>query len=241
MLRIAICDDDLQELTRITNILEIYRIKNNTILTYKLFQNGLDLLEAISGGEYDILLLDILMPGINGIQVAHEIRSFDKEVKIIFLTSSPEFAAESYSVEAYYYLIKPSSEERIFPLLNKILYEATKPIDSIMVKLQSSILRIDYEKLEFVEVFNKKILFHLSNNIIETISGTLSQYEKELLSHSEFIKVHRSYIVNMHWINKIDSKEITTYNQKKIPISRLLYSHVRERYMKYLFVEKGVE
>jgi DNA-binding LytR/AlgR family response regulator len=104
-MKIAICDDNRQDLLHIASLVETYRNTRKTELTYVSFQNATELLSTLEGGNYDVLLLDVLMPGINGIQAAREIREQDEQVKIIFLTSSPEFAVESYSVQAYYSIL----------------------------------------------------------------------------------------------------------------------------------------
>ncbi|NCB64453.1 MAG: response regulator, partial [Clostridia bacterium] len=106
-MRIAICDDDPRELSRLVHLLDAYRREAGQEILCATFSSGGDLLEHMKGGEYDLILLDVLMPGQDGIQVAREIRSFDRAIKLLFLTASPEFAAESYGVDAFYYLLKP--------------------------------------------------------------------------------------------------------------------------------------
>lgn len=102
MLQLAFCDDDLSELQTIQTLLDRYRVARNQEIRYTAFQNAWDLLAEVERGtRYDVLLLDVLMPGQNGIEVAGELRQYDNNVKIIFLTSSPEFAVQSYAVGAY--------------------------------------------------------------------------------------------------------------------------------------------
>jgi len=112
MLKIAICDDDLPELSIISGLLNRYKTEKNVAFMYDAFTNAIELLEAMKLHAYDILLLDVMMPGMSGLTAAHEIRSFDPAVRIIFLTSSPEYAVESYSVDAYYYMLKPGTPEK---------------------------------------------------------------------------------------------------------------------------------
>jgi len=70
---------------------------------------------------------------------------------------------------------------------------------------------------------------------VKEIHGSLSDFETQLVSREEFIKVHRSYIVNMKYIQELSSKELIVYTKKRIPISRLLYDKIRQAYMDYLF------
>ena len=101
MLKIAFCDDDLEILKELGILLDKYKTERDEDLTCTVFQSPLELLAAIEKGfSFDILFLDILMPGENGIETAKEIRQYDNNMKIIFLTSSPEFAVQSYTVKA---------------------------------------------------------------------------------------------------------------------------------------------
>lgn len=195
----------------------------------------------MGSGDYDILLLDILMPGINGMQAAHEIRAFDAGVKIVFLTSSPEFAVESYAVKAYDYILKPVSKDKLFSILDAVMAEEQKSLEGLTVKTQLGMARILFSRLAFVEIMNKKLYFHLADGGVQEVTASLAAFEEELLARAEFVKVHRSYIVNLWQVGELGSKELITHAGKTVPISRLLYGKVREAYMKHLFLEKGVE
>ncbi len=241
MLRIAICDDEIQELSRISKLLNRYQELKSEAFQYDAFSNALELLERMQKVGYDILLLDVLMPGITGIEAAHEIRKFNQTVKIIFLTSSPEFAVESYAVDAYYYLLKPTTETKLFPILDKLFLDTRKEAESLFIKSATGIVRISFYNLEFLEVRNKKLYFHLTDGSIKEVYGSLSDYEPKLLNKEEFLKVHRSIIVNMNHTQELTSGTIKTATGQCIPVSRLLYPRVREIYMNYLFLEKGVE
>lgn len=241
MLRIAICDDDLRELAAITNLLNQYTVEKGKKISYNAFHNAFELLEAMRRQPYDILFLDVLMPGANGMRVAHEIRKFDSEVKIVFLTSSAEFAVESYAVNAHHYLLKPALASRLFPIIDKILLAMQRATDSVYLQSPSGVARLPFNQIELLEVRNKKLLFHMSDGNVREINGALSNYEEALLCRKEYIKVHRSYIVNMEFVEAFDTKELIMCTQKTVPISRLLFAQVREAYMQFLFIEKGVE
>ena len=100
-MRIAICDDDSLDLLYISKLLEKYHQKTSADFTCKMFLNATELLYSMETSFYDLLFLDIFMGGFNGIEAAREIRLFNPSVKIIFLTSSPEFALQSYGVKAF--------------------------------------------------------------------------------------------------------------------------------------------
>lgn len=240
-MHIAVCDDNCLELDRISALLSTYRLERNFPITCQTYTNGIELLADVKSGTYDLLLLDILMPGFTGMQVAREICTFDSFVKIIFLTSSPEFAVESYCVKARDYLLKPFSRDTLFPALDAILAEQTTPLLGFPVKTKSGVVHILYAKLVFVEVMNKRLYFYLSNGTVREVFAPLSEYEGALLAQKEFIKVHRSYVVNLSQMGEINQSSFVTYHGKIIPISRLLYAQVRDVYLKQLFLNKGLE
>lgn len=111
MLQIAICDDNIDELSNMVQLINQYRTSRNFSCEYAVFPNGFELISTLEKGKlFDIYCLDIIMPGFTGIDVAKEIRCFDKNAPIIFFTSSPDFALESYSVKAINYILKPISK-----------------------------------------------------------------------------------------------------------------------------------
>ena len=108
MIKAAFCDDDLSVLNELHVLMDNYRVERNQEITYTAFHSPLELIAQIEKGmRFDILFLDVLMPGVNGIETAQEIREYDSAMKIIFLTSSAEYAVESYTVNAYFYQLKP--------------------------------------------------------------------------------------------------------------------------------------
>lgn len=240
-MKIAICDDDSRELERILSFIDTYKQESEVPITYKAFKSATELISNVSGGNYSVLLLDILMPGINGMQAAHEIRDFGAEVKIVFITSSPEFAVESYAVKAYDYILKPVSKDKLFSIMDSVAAVEETPLEGLTVKTQSGVARILFSRLAFVEIMNKKLYFHMADGSAKEVTSSLAAFEEVLLARPEFVKVHRSYIVNLWQVGELGSKEFITHAGKTIPISRLLYGKVREAYMKHLFLEKGVE
>lgn len=175
MLKIAFCDDDLEILKELGILLDKYKKERDEDLTYTVFQSPLELLAAIEKGfSFDILFLDILMPGENGIETAKEIRQYDNNMKIIFLTSSPEFAVQSYTVGAYLYQLKPVWEESFFRLMDSVLAECTKTQEnSLILRSKEGITKIDLEKLEYCEVIGRTLFFHLGNGKVFESVGSL--------------------------------------------------------------------
>lgn len=238
MLKIAVCDDSRELLEKVEKDLLEYESVRSTPVTIHTYTNAMELLDGLKKTDYDILILDIIMPGFTGMQAAHEIRKFNEEIKIIFLTSSKEFAIESYSVGAYYYLLKPVLKEKLFSVLDKVVSEITSKQESCVVYTHMGIVNIPFAKIECLEVYNKHLVFHLSDGSTKETRGALTDYENVFLERKEFLKIHRSYILNMDYIHSIEAGEIATYSGKKFPVSRLLAKDIKEHYMNYMFTKE---
>ena len=118
MIKIAFCDDDLSVLRELGALMDKYRVERNQDIIYASFNSPLELLTEVERGtRLDIIFLDVLMPAQNGISTAREIRQYDTSVKIIYLTSSAEYAVDSYSVGAYFYQLKPIWQESFYRLM----------------------------------------------------------------------------------------------------------------------------
>lgn len=237
MIKIAFCDDDMEVLHQMNELLDRYRVERNEDITYAAFQSPFELLTEIDKGiRPDILFLDVVMPGQNGMDVAKEIRQYDTNMKIIFLTSSPEFAVESYSVGAYFYQLKPIWEESFFRLMDSVLAECEKKKkNSLILRSKDGITRIDLQQLEYCEVLGRKLLFYLENGAVLESAGSLDDLAGQLMQYSNFFRPHRSFLVNMEYIQNISSRSIKMVNDAEIPIPHGKCSEIKNTYMEYAF------
>ena len=237
MIKIAFCDDEMEVLHQMNELLDRYRVERNEDITYAAFQSPFELLTEIEKGiRPDILFLDVVMPGQNGMDVAKEIRQYDTNMKIIFLTSSPEFAVESYSVGAYFYQLKPIWEESFFRLMDSVLAECEKKKkNSLILRSKDGITKIDLQQLEYCEVLGRKLLFHLENGAVLESAGSLDDLAGQLMQYSNFFRPHRSFLVNMEYIQNISSRSIKMVNDAEIPIPHGKCSEIKNTYMEYAF------
>lgn len=235
---IAICDDQTRELDAIMRLLQAWQLERQTPLHYKTFRSAGELLVAAKKEHFTLYLLDVMMPGTDGLAAAREIREFDDTAEIVFLTSSPSFAYESYGVRALDYLLKPISQKMLFPLLDKLSLREQKPEEGLTLKCGSTLIRVPFSQLTYVEVYGKHLFFNLTDGSSREVFGSLRDFEEALLSRPEFIRVHRSYIVNMLQIAELSPNGIHTFSGKDLPVSRLLYPQLKKEYMKLLFSEQ---
>lgn len=237
MFEIIICDDDDTCLKQTHQLVNDWAAGISAPVSIKSMTNADRLIEYCGRNMPDVILLDIMMPLINGMDAAKEIRSRNTTSKIIFLTSSPEFAIESYDVEAAGYLLKPVKETKLFALLDKCLNEVNKPMDSITLHTVSGYQNVYLHNIEYLEAQNKRVMVVLSDGSkIETVS-TLSFYENQLTIDKGFFKCHRSYIVYMPAIDHFNNNEIITKTGMKLSVARGLGKMLQDTYFSYMFSE----
>ena len=235
---IAMCDDRMEELEVLTALLELWQTERQAALRFKTFRGSAELLDAARKEPFTLYLLDVMMLGTDGLAAAREIRGFDDTANIVFLTSSPGFAYESYGVRALDYLLKPISARTLFPILDRLFLEEQKPREGLTLKCGSTLLRVLFSQLPYVEVNGKHLYFNLTDGSVHEVFGTLHEYEPLLLSRPEFMRVHRSYIVNMLQVAELSPAGVRTFSRKNLPVSRLLYPQLQKDYMKLLFNQR---
>ncbi len=240
-MNIVICDDDLSSrlITKIN--IERWATERSEKAEIALFDNGDALLDHLEKAKTDIIFLDIMMPLLTGMETARIIRSRSIDVKLVFLTSSPEFAIESYDVNASGYLLKPIVYEKLAKLLDKAKSELAKAPSRFPVKTALGYQSIDPKKLECMEAQGKKVTFHMSDGTSVDASGTFSSYGKMLSGEQGFFKCHRSYIIGLSHVKSFTASEVTTYSGMVFPIARGLGQAFKDAYcifMQYLSLNK---
>lgn len=233
-MRIAICDDNERELRHLTELIAEYQADRQKSVDCRMYGNGTDFLCEMRDGEYDLVLMDVLMPGVSGIQAAREMRKRDKDVRIILLSAAPEFAVESYSVGAYHYLLKPVDASLLFQLLDRVGDElGAQEGQGFLLRNREGIVRITYTKLAYVEVINKTIYCHMTEGVTHETNGALTEFEENFRDREDFVKTHRSYLVNLSCIQAIDANYAVTNNGSRIPVSRLRHKHVQDSFIQF--------
>lgn len=234
---IAVCDDQAEELQQLNDLLEEWQQLRQTGLRVRSFRSAGELLDAAKREPFTLYLLDIMMPGTDGLSAAKELRMLSEDADIVFITSSPGFAYESYSVRASDYLLKPVRGEQLFPLLDRLLLSEQHPRSGLVLKRSGTLIRVLFSQLAYVEVNGKHLYFNMIDGTVHEIFGSMSEYEEALLIQPEFMRVHRSYIVNMLQVAELSSGRLKTFSGREIPVSRLLRTQVQKDYMKLLFSE----
>ncbi len=242
MIKIAFCDDDPSVLKELSSLFDHYRAERSYELEYVSYQSPLELIAGFEKGlRWDVLLLDVMMPGQNGMELAKEIREYDNHVNIIFLTSSPEFAVQSYTVGAFFYQLKPIHEDSFYHVLDQVMKKCEQSYaQKIILKCKSGITAIVPEKIEYCEVIGHSLLLHMSNGAVLESVGKLNELEEKLSVFGGFLRVHRSFLVNMEYIQSISYRAVTLACLAEIPIPHGKYNEIKKKYLNYAFEKESV-
>jgi len=224
MLNIAICDDDLNVVRQMKKLIESYEKVKCSIKTYS---NGEELLNARE--QFDVIFLDIDMTGMDGIETAKEIRSYDKNVKIIYVTNFTDYVNLAFSVHAFGYLNKPVIKEKIYNQLNEVIAYAKDEKEDTLIEFitDDGIKRLLPKEIYFFEYLNRKVK-------IKTSTKTYILKEKmiavaKFMSQYGFLMPHKSFTVNLFYVKSIKGYDIYMMDGSVIPLSQKKSVEFREQ------------
>lgn len=235
-MRIALCDDRPDQLENLRSMILAWNGESVSVFCY---DNGDALLQAHRTTPFDIIFLDILMPLLNGMEAARELRQFDKTVRLVFLTASSDFAVEAFSVKASNYLLKPLDAGKLHACLDELAEDFHASARKICIRGIHSLHQIPVTDIEYIESQNKRILFVLSSGKTILSGEPLYTYEEKLTLEDGFFKCSRSFIVNIHRIDTFTPKEIRTRSGARISIARSCHREFEKAYFSVLFGKAG--
>lgn len=236
-LRIAVCDDDAACLEGLRGMLEQWAAANSARLEIDCYDNGDTLLRGSALGRYDLIFLDIVMPLLSGIETARELRDRDKTVKIVFLTTTPDFALQSYSVKAADYCLKPISYEKLKDIMDDCAAQNRQEPESLTLKTVGGYQKIYLYDIEYIEAQNKRVFFFLRAGKVVEVIQPLYTFENQLSDSKGFFKCHRSYLVYLPNVDYFNTTEIKTKSGRRIPIARGYGKAFHDAYFAALFRE----
>lgn len=217
MLRIAIIEDDREYAQEIREYLERFSAEHDVAVETVLFTDGDQIVENYSG-DYDILLMDIELPLLNGMEASEEIRKIDPEVEIIFITNSPQYAIQGYRVGALDYILKPVNYYAFAQTMTRAVERTELKRDrSILVSVRGGKQKVEVRKIRFVEVRDHDLTFHLEDGDI-TAKGTIRELIDEL-SDQDFFHCNKGYLINLAYVDGIIGLDVRI-GEDIIPVGR---------------------
>lgn len=243
-MKIVICDDNIEDLMKIEKLTTKYfALHPNTAFELEKFSNAQKLYKKIKNWDLaDIYILDIIMSDTDktGVDLGNQLRKIGNESAIIYITSSDDYALDAYNVHAIRYLLKPVSEQKIFEALDyAISYSEIKKSAVYMIKTKDGLVSVPYSKIEYIENCSRKLNVHLVDG--ETITSifirkSFDEEIKDLIQNRNFIRVHKSFLVNLKYIKKLTRNDVTMDSGMNIPVSRKSSLDVKKEYL--LFVSE---
>lgn len=228
-MRVAICDDEKIQLSITKESIEsAYKSLDLIVDTYT---SGTELLSALDMVNYDLIILDIEMPGLNGIDTAKKLRKTAEKTAIVFLTSHLEYALEGYEVNALRYLIKPVDNKKISEIITYLL-EQKKKDKKILLRNSEDVEMVCVSDIFYMEAQDQMIRV-ITNKGEYRNRYNLGDYEKELSAYG-FFRIHRGYLVNLGHILRLTGREIMMEDNSSLPVSRTKEASLKKALLHYV-------
>lgn len=243
-IRTAICDDEpLCHETTKKLLTEYKQTASSLSFALSCFSSGRELLDDIDkNGTFDLYILDIIMPDINGIRLGTLLREQSDNGMIIYLTSSPDFAVESYNTDALHYLLKPINRKQFFQCMDKVQNHLKHSLtETISIKTPGSTRIVPIQSILYAERLNRRIRYYLNDGAIidsVTFSGTFQYATAPLTAFHDFLAVGSSFVVNLYHVTEITKSDMILNQELLVPIPRRTYETVKSKWADY-WLNKG--
>lgn len=238
-MRVALIDDNPQDLEYLKNEVCRWAGEHHVPLVPapRLYQSCEAFLKEFHKDLYDIIFLDICMPGITGMDAARKIRESDCECRLIFITTSFDFAVESYEVDSSYYLVKPYSYEKLSQAIGRCKTALLEQGQMITVPGKNGEERMLIHSIAYAECLNRKIFVHKTDGTEQTVFMNLRDFSAILLQYPYFCDCTRGILVNLEAVDKLLENCFLLSTGETIPISRLKYRDVREQFLQFTYTK----
>ena len=231
-LSIAVCDDNETDLQYITGLVNAWAMQGRIPVSVRTFPSAEAFLFHYSENkDYDILLLDVEMGKLNGIDLAKQIRAQNDSAQIVFITGYPDFIAEGYEVSALHYLMKPVKPEKLVEVLNRAVDLSQKERPYLLISSERETIRLFFDDIYYAESQGHYMLIHTQQTqyrVRMTVSGLLEKLDEG------FYRCGRSFVVSLRHICRITKSEIFLENQVSLPLGRGQYDEINKKMIRYL-------
>ncbi len=226
---IAICDDEENQIKELRRLLDEWSANKPIALVIDEYISAENFLFSYPDNPCDLLLLDIEMNGINGMELAKKLRGSGDMLPIVFITGYSDYISEGYDVEALHYLLKPIVKEKLFGVLDKYVEKNSATADELLIETTSGVTHISADIITYIEAFGRKTHVHLSDGTIIDCTMSISSFSGKPLKG--FVSCHRSYIVNLRFVRSIGKANISIDSGDILPLSRRLFKEVNEKFI----------
>lgn len=232
MVNVAIVEDETVCADRLECFLRRYGREKDVDFNIARFTDGDAVVEGYSG-DIDIIFMDIQMKFMDGMSAAEEIRRFDPNVTIIFVTNMTEYAIKGYEVGALDYVLKPVEYHSFSRKLNRAVSKLGKKEDLISIPAERGVRKLELKQIFYIEIKDHSLFYHTEDEVIRARGrGSMKELESEMASKG-FFRCNSCYIVNMAHVDKIKDY-ICTVGKEEIQISRARKKPFMDALIKYI-------
>ena len=221
-MRIAICDDEEAQRLLIQRYVEAWAADNKVALETELFASGESFWFAWEDdSSYDLLIFDIEMGQLNGMELAAGIRRKDEDIPILFVTGYDSYMAQGFEVAALHYLLKPLRKEKLFTVLDKLkkMRMRKKQEEKILFRAEEGPLSLPASKIWYIEAMAHQCILY-TEDTSHVLCSSIGEMVRQLCGRRGFVRCHRSYLVNVQPISAIVKPELVLDDGRRIPVSR---------------------
>lgn len=218
--RIAICDDSAADAAYVGALLDQWAAQRGLAVQAERFESAQAFLfHYEEQKDYDVLLLDIEMPGMDGVSMARAIRRENEAVQIVFITGYSDYIAEGYDVAALHYLMKPVKTDKLFAVLDRAMEKCRRNERCLLLEMPGEMVRLPLYQIRYLEVRQNYVTIHAKADY--TVKRPLAEFEREL--DEGFCRVGRAMIVNLRCVRRVTRTEVYLDDGAALPLPRGAY------------------
>lgn len=230
-MKIAVVDDNGADMKLFLKLIEEYAQRHHKTIHAGAFSKGEELLKRFQKEKFSAIFLDIYMDGISGVEVARKIRKKDKDVRLIFTTTSEEYFAEGFEVEATHYLVKPLNAKKIEEVMQRLHAFFDEEETMLTLESGSKEVKIPKNKILYIETIRNGIVICCKDNQIPvrcSISAAM-----EMLQFDSFLRCHRYSIVCLDAVERVENDSFIMTDGRRILLRREGRRELKEIYYRY--------
>ena len=231
-MRIAIVEDDRIDMSQLRRTLEAFGAEHGMQFEFNTFSSGEAFLAAFSAGKYEMIFFDNYIGETLGITLARHVRETDTEAALVFVTMSPDFAVESFDIGALHYIMKPVTREGIAKVFDRWKAGRNTPGPMVELVVNRVPVRIPADSIQYIESADKNCIIHFQKQELK-VHLPLDKL-MEQLPMDRFLRPHRSYVISMDYIKRMNDHSFLLKNDETVPVSRLAWAEAKSKYMEYL-------
>lgn len=234
MINIAICDDNVEESTFLESMIQDYGRSKKLSLSISTFENGFLFLDGVTRQHTDLCFLDIYMPGFSGLETAKELRNINRDMHLIFCTSSVEHALDGYGVQASNYLVKPVVKEKLFTAMDEVIRRLEISNEDVFwVPTETGMQGIVQNQIAYIEPDRNHSCLYLRNGTSLACRLSFSELCETLCKNNNFFLIRRSVLLNFDSVVGMEQDQFLLNTGVKIPIPRRKRKDITKIFLDY--------